>query len=231
MDVLQDYLTIYQRFSVENTWRKKEREERHQRLMEWQNHTYSQMPDINEIISFVERNPELVYERPFITKLLVPCVVKDLASDSIAALAYLLRATETKGIGTTKDKLNVVCEALNWEHTPLHLVALVLEKEPENKVALYYKYRILMQTIHFSIHEVPLGILTGVNGAEKAEVPQMLKNLDEFEALSHLLGENQQALIDLCRRLYLGWSHYLDETNQYRGFEDYLRKHDISYDS
>lgn len=231
MKVLQDYLATYQRFPVENTWKKEERKERHKRLMEWQTRTYSQMPDINEIVSFVESNPELVFERPFIIKLLVPCAAKDLASDSIKAIAYLLHMTDIQDIGTTKDNLSIVCEALNWEYTPINLATLILEKDPNNRVAMYYKYKRLQQIIHFSIHEVPWGILNGMNGAEKAEVPQMLKNLDEFEDLNQLLGENQQALIDLCRSLYLSWSQYLDESDQYSGFEEYLREHNISYNS
>ncbi len=38
--------------------------------------------------------------------------------------------------------------------------------------------------LEFSIHEMPTGILNGMNGAGITDIPAMLKDIEEFEYLS-----------------------------------------------
>jgi hypothetical protein len=198
-------------------------------LTEWQNCHYSQMPDMEEIRSFIKDNPDLVYERPFFLKILVPCIYEDIENNSIDAIRFMFEKNSDHNIGTTRDLVEIFCEEINWTYTPFDIAAFILKKEPNNKTVLYYKYELMSRTIGFTIHEVPSGILNGMNGAEKSAIPKMLENLNEFEQLCSVLEENRKGFIDLCRRLYLAWDEYLDNKRSYDHFVDYLDKHHICY--
>lgn len=228
-DVLQDYLNIYQRFPVHSTWKKNDRKERHRMLIEWQNRHYLQTPDIEVIRSFIKCNPNLVYERIFFLKLLVPCIYMDIENNSIDAIRFMFEKNNDRNAGTTSDFVEIFCEASNWTYTPFDVAAFILNKEPNNKTVLHYKYELMSRIISFTIHEVPCGILNGMNGAEKSAIPKMLENLNEFEQVCSVLEENQKAFIDLCRRLYVAWDEYLDNKRSYNSFVDYLDKHHICY--
>ncbi|WP_313133264.1 hypothetical protein [Anaerocolumna sp.] len=228
-EVLQDYLNIYQRFPVHSTWKKSDRKERHHMLMDWQNCYYSQMPDMGEIRSFIKCNPDLVYERPFFLKVLVPCIYEDIENNSIDAIRFMFEDDSDHYIGTTRDFVEIFCEASDWAYTPFDVAGFILKKEPDNKTVLHYKYVLMSRIIGFTIHEVPYGILNGMNGAEKSAIPKMLEDLSEYEQLCSVLGENQKAFIDLCRRLYLAWDKYLDNKRSYSHFAEYLDKHHICY--
>lgn len=231
--VLQDYLEIYQRFPSDNTWNKAEKKERHKQIMEWQKRGYQDMPDIDEIDAFIKENPKLVFEKPFWVKLLVPCVYEDIENGTIKAIRYLFESNQSDDVGNMRDYVNIFCEASGWKYSPEQLINIVLEKEPDNQVVLQNKYVRDLNYLSFSVHEIPYGVLNGMNGAEKSSIPLMLEILEGFEEICAKLGRldtEHKNFIDFCRRMYVAWAEYLDKIENYNGFCDYLEKNNIEFE-
>lgn len=231
--VLQDYLEIYQRFPSDKTWNKADKKERHKQIIGWQKRDYSDMPKIDEIDAFMKENPELVFEKLFWVKTVVPCVFKDLENGTIDAIKYLFEKNDAADVGNMRDCVNIFCEASGWKYSPSELINMVLDKEPDNQTVLHNKYIRELQYFSSSIHEVPCGVLNGMNGAEKSALPVMMDNLADFEDICVKLGkldDKHKNFIDLCRRLYVAWGEYLDKINEYNGFQDYLERNNVEYE-
>lgn len=231
-NVLKDYLEIYECFPVKGTWKKDERKARHKRLTEWQKQEYLQMPSMKEIMSFMEENTGLIYERPFYLKVIVPLVYKDIENHTIEAVRFLFESTREKDIGSRRDYVEIFCEASGWQFSPYQLIDLALDQEPDNQKVLYYKYKLMIRYMSFSIHEIPNLVLDGMYGAKKEAIPGMLNFLDGFQQVCEKVGkldQEHQEFIALCRRMYLAWDAYMNHVSKYDGFNDYLEKNHIEY--
>lgn len=106
---------------------------------------------------------------------------------------------------------------------------MVLLKEPDNEIVIYYKYTFIKRRLQSSIHEVPSGVLSGMDGAQREELPYMKKELSAFVSLSKKLCKANSGLIQKCTAMYVAWEQYLNHSENYKNFEDYLIKNDISY--
>lgn len=113
---------------------------------------------------------------------------------------------------------------------------MVLEKDPNNEVALKVKYFIEKEYLWNSIHEIPFGVLNGMNGASISDIPNMLSSVDRFQAVSNKLKFdndetfiNDEILIEDCRKFYNAYGEYLQQPDRYADFEDYLNKNNIPY--
>lgn len=95
--------------------------------------------------------------------------------------------------------------------------------------ALNYKYHALKEYLTFSIHEIPVGVLYGMNGASVSNIPAMLKDLDEFEMISKKLDKIDSNLIADCRKYHNAYKDYLQNLTEYKNFENYPNTHCISY--
>jgi len=230
-DVLADYKEIYDRYPATAYLSKAGRKERHIKLTEWAAKDYPVLPDIEGIKAFMQKNPDLKFERPFFLKVAVPCVQKDIDSGDLKSLRFLFECNETDDfrIGTDRDYVNLFCEGANYKYNAWALADMVLSKEPDNEIVLYYKYRSIKRVLEYSIHEVPSGVLSGVDGANKEDIPGMLKRLHEFAAISKKLGKDDGRLIQICETMYEAYGQYLGSFEEYAGFEDYLIRHNIPY--
>lgn len=228
-DVLSDYLEIYKLYPANAFLSKTQRKERHCALMNWAKQDYQSMPNIEEIIAFININDTLHYEQPFCIKAVVPCVQKDINERNTRAIRFLFECNgkDDGRIGTTRDYTFIFCLETDFQYTQMELVDMVLLKEPDNEIVLYYKYTFLKNRLQFSIHEVPWGVLSGMNGAEKEHLPHMKKELSAFISLSKKLCKGDNELIQECSTMYAAWEQYLDHIEKYRSFEDYLIKHII----
>jgi len=230
-DVLVDYLEIYNRYPSNDFLSKAQRKARHHELMMWEKQKYTAMPTIEEIKTFMRKNDALKYEQPFFLKVVVPCVQRDISEDNIQSLRFLFECNgmEDYRIGTDRDYVYLFCLGTNFKYNAWNLADMVLSKEPDNEIVMYYKYRSIKRVLEYSIHEVPLGVLAGIDGAKKEDIPDMIKNLREFATLSKKLNKNDNHLIKECDTMYTAWEQYLSNIKNYNSFEDYLTKHDIAY--
>lgn len=187
------------------------------------------MPDLDEIMAFMKINNTLKYEQPFILKIMVPCVQSDLDAGSIRAIRFLFDCNDGHRVGTDKDYVYMFCFDSDTEYRPIDLADMVLAKEPDNEGVLHYKYILLGSFLRYSLHEIPLGVLSGIDGTKEEKMADMNTSLREFVALSERLGKDDKDLIQECTIMYAAYEQYLDHAKNYSNFEDYLIKHNIPY--
>jgi len=230
-DILVDYLNIYVRYPADSFSSKTSRKARHYELMNWAKQEYQSTPNIDEIISFMRTNSTLKYEQPFFLKVVTPCVQKDINEGRIESLRFLFECNGMNNhrIGTTIDYVNIFCLGTDYQYNAWDLADMVLSIEPDNQTVMYYKYISILHFLDYSIHEVPMGVLSGIDSAEKEHMSGMNRNLREFITLSKKLGKNDENFILKCTIIYAAWEQYLDNTQKYYSFEDYLVKHNLTY--
>ena len=225
-DVLTDYLQLYNRYPANAHLSKAQRKTRHNELMKWTKQAYQAMPDINEIITFMQANDTLHYEQPFFTKVVIPCVLKDIDNGKITSLRFLFACNGMdSNKGTTTDYINLLCAATNYKYdNTLVLADMVLLHEPENQIVLNYKYMTLLHTLNYFLHEVPWAVL-----CNKEAVPYRLKELNEFAIVSEKIGKYDGRLIQKWGDIFTAWGQYLSNEESYSSFEDYLIINQIAY--
>lgn len=70
-----------------------------------------------------------------------------------------------------------------------------------------------------------------MNGASISDIPNMLNAVDSFQAVSNKLRiDNDDVLIEDCRKFYAAYREYLQQVDEYADFEDYLNKNNIPYE-
>lgn len=231
--ILTDYLDICSRFRKDGL-SKPERKLRHALLTEWaKKHYADDNPTIPELYDFGDEYGDMCHNRIFIEKVIVPVVDDDMKNGNIEGLKFLfycLRGYEDVSCNSSESPVWIFCNAINYQFGTMQLADMVLEKEAEEENALNYKYRHLLDFFEFSIHEMPTGILNGMNGASKSDIPEMLKDIDEFERISGILNMPlYEDLINYCRKYYTAYGDYLQNFNQYESFEEYMSLNGISY--
>ena len=118
------------------------------------------------------------------------------------------------------EENNYYSKFFNWAYDSFgdryDLLNTLLEREPNYLPALTQKFQLLLNAASLSVHELPWGILAGIDGADAKDIPAMLASLDDFVAD--------------CRRYYLAWQDYLyTETRLQLSFGDFLKQRGISY--
>ena len=229
--ILQDYLTICNQFPTKPLG-KKQRCQRHQALMEWQNRPYDGIISIAELFTFWKNHADLPLGKPFCIKVVVPSVLTDLERGNTEGIRFLFESNQAKAdydIGTTEDFVEIFCAETGYRYQPYQLADMLLTREPQNQTVLRHKYLLLKRYIEFSIHEVPYGILNGMNGAEASALPAMLRDLEEFAEICRKLTLDEEALIRTTSMLYHAYETYLQAAETYNDFADYLEQHQIPY--
>lgn len=232
--LLADYLEICLKFRKEYL-SKAERKQRHILLTEWAKTQYDDSnPTILELYEFWDKYKDVSYNKIFIEKAIVPTVNNDFQGGGIEGLKFLfycLRGRDAIEYISTTSPVFIFSNENNYKYTSVQLADLVLEKEPDNDDALKLKYFQEKEHLWNSIHEIPLGVLNGMNGANISDIPNMLSSVDSFEAISNKLKiDDDETLIEDCRKYYVAYGEYLKQRNQYNNFEDYLFRNNIPFE-
>lgn len=232
--ILADYLEICLKFQKEYL-SKPERKQRHILLTEWAKTQYADgNPTIPELYEFWDKYKEVCYNKFFIEKAIIPTVNDDFQSGGIEGLKFLfycLRGKDVIEYISTTSPVFIFSNENNYKYGSVQLADMVLEKEPNNEDALKVKYFIGKEYLWNSIHEIPFGVLNGMNGASVSDIPDMLSSVDSFEAISNKLKmDDDKTLIEDCRKFYNAYREYLKQQNQYNNFEDYLIRNNIPFE-
>lgn len=229
--ILQDYLAICSQFPAKSLG-KKQRKERHQALMHWLKQPYDSVVSIAALYAFQSAHASLPLGKPFCTKVVVPAVLSDMESGSIEGLRFLFESSQARPdfeIGTTDDFVEIFCAEAGHRYQPYQLADMILEREPQNQAALQHKYFLLKRYLAFSIHEVPYGILSGMDFAEPFALSAMVQDLEEFARICRKLSIDEKPFIKKTAALYHAYAAYLNAAEEYDDFADYLRRHSIPF--
>lgn len=230
--VLAEYISICSKFRKDGL-SKPERKQRHALLSEWTKNIHmDEMPTLVELCKFQDCYGELCYNTLFIKFVIVPVVAADFENDGIDSIKFLFSCFRghDRLYNDANSPLSIFCDAIGYKYNPMQLADKVLETEPENLDVLNFKYYTLKSYLEFSLHEMPSGILDGMNGASVSAIPDMLHIVDEFQYLSERLSQNDDStLIADCRKFYLAYEGYLKNLDSFKDFADYLNRNGIEY--
>lgn len=110
------------------------------------------------------------------------------------------------------------------------LLRTALRQDPNDSHARRMLISFLESSLEFSIHEVPSGVLYGMNGASIDECDLLKEELDEFCSLISAEGcrDRYQDLVDECRLHFSAYQEYLKRRQQFTSYAAYLaEKHNI----
>lgn len=228
MKLLQDYLSLF----LENEKRiisKKDRKERHNKLLQWFKIDYSEYPSANEILKFVSKHNEIINVM-FCDKVIIPCLNDAIDKGNVEDIRIIFEANSLSGNGISSESDFIIrfCKYKNWSYTPMDLIDLVLKDIPQDKSALYYKYTLLKNWIEYSVHEVPIGVFPDVDKKEFI-LEDSLRTLDDFKSICFTLGYNENQLISRCEKIYRSYVDYINNLSNYKNFEEYLLSNKIDW--
>lgn len=199
-------------------------------MMKWKNAEYMEMPDFNAIISFIDAHLSIPIIKPFIQKLLIPAVYRDICHHKFESLKSLFERIPSEVINTDRDYIFLLEEATKFQYSTTQLADMVLVNDPNHTATLQYVYSVLARILSFSIHEIPAGVLCGMNGADLMQITYLKKDLQKFRELSDKLNhDHDKEFIQYCDTMYSAYADYLEHRNQYENFEIYLVRHNIEY--
>lgn len=232
--VLSDYLEICSKFR-ETGLSKVERKQRHILLSEWDKKDYAdEIITTGDIRNFWNQYSDICWNKLFTCKVICPVIAIDLENGGVEGLKFLFHCFNgyENSYTNAESPLGLFCEYTEYKYEPLQLADLLLERDNDNIDALRYKYHILKYFLDFSLHEMPNGILNGMNGASISDIPAMLEDINKFETIAKRLNMPLcETLIADSRKYYTAYGDYLQHIDQYEDFEDYLRSNEILYKS
>jgi hypothetical protein len=81
--------------------------------------------------------------------------------------------------------------------------------------------------LRFSLHEVPAGVLYGMDGASSEQCQELEADLEEFCRLIALeqMQERYAELVGACRHHFRGYRDYLLHREKYESYAGYLSQH------
>lgn len=230
--VLAEYISICSQFRKDGL-SKPERKQRHVMLSEWAKNIHAnEIPTLLELYQFRDYYDELCYNNLFIKYVIVPVVAADFENNGIDGIKFLFCCFRghDRLYNDANSPLSIFCDYIGYKYDSLQLADKVLDVEPENIDVVNFKYYTLKSYLEFSLHEMPSGILDGMNGASVSAIPDMLHIVDEFQYLSERLSLNDDsALITDCRKFYSAYENFLKNLDSFKNFADYLNRNGIEY--
>jgi hypothetical protein len=86
------------------------------------------------------------------------------------------------------------------------------------------RYRHARAWLDQAVHELPAGVLWGVDGATPAQCAEMLDDLDDFARVCARLGlHDHSEFIEACRWHFDHCPHYLGRSRHFVDYETYIR--------
>ena len=97
----------------------------------------------------------------------------------------------------------------NYHYTAAELINKGLQFAPDDKELLQMYEVKTANYLNYSIHEVPIGIIYGNNGATIEQCDELLELVNEYEQVCKKLGLDRKELIDDCKYFYSLYKEYL----------------------
>ncbi len=97
-----------------------------------------------------------------------------------------------------------------------------MEISPEDKELLQIYETDLTNFLSYTIHEIPHGVLYGINGANETECDELIELLSEYKKVCGKLSLERNDLIEECEFHFQNYKIYLQKTSKYSSYEDFL---------
>lgn len=112
------------------------------------------------------------------------------------------------------------------EQSELGLLRAAVRQDPDDGASRQRLIEIIADRLRYSLHELPVGVLFGTDGATPEECLELERELDEFcELLAGAAGgPDYRELVAACRLHFPAYRDYLFNRAAYRSYEDYLAR-------
>jgi hypothetical protein len=157
---------------------------------------------------------------PLFAQLVYPVLEREIALDNLQAIRVLLQYTRLLNNYNSMQKLSDGYSAKS-------LVKRYLHYDPDNHEILMKKEALLSNDLYFAVHELPHGVLYGMDGATLDGCKELIDLLEEYKSTCQKLQIDRNADICYYEMHFQGYLDYLLHRNLYKGYRDYIQKYNL----
>lgn len=171
-----------------------------------------------DTIAIIEelQSKKITIRQPLYKHLIYPILSSQVAQNNVAAIKGLLKLDEH------------LLSYQAYSHDATYSWATLLEQgltiAPNDTELLKLSEQTIRNYLNYTLHEIPIGVLFGQDGATIAECDVLIEKVVEFENLCNQLELDEKELIENCKFYYTAYKAYLAVYPNYQNFEDYLNK-------
>ncbi len=157
---------------------------------------------------------------PLFAQVIYPVLQREIKSGNLQAVSVLLQYT--------------VCL---YNYNRMHhlqdgysegaLIKRYLQRDPENHDILLRKEAFLAKMVHYALHELPQGVLYGINGATAEQCGELLNLLEDYTRTCQTLQLDRSATIRYAAMHFQGYQDYLLHRQLYKNYLDYIHQHHL----
>ncbi len=152
---------------------------------------------------------------PLFAQLIYPVLEREIASDNLQAIPVLLQYT------ALLNNYNIMKKFYDG-YSAGALVKRYLQHEPDNHEMLMKKEALLFNDLYFAVHELPHGVLYGMNGATLDGCKELIGLLEEYKNTCQKLQVDRNADICYYEMHFQGYQDYLLHRDLYKNYLDYI---------
>ncbi|MBJ7429379.1 MAG: hypothetical protein JHD28_10555, partial [Bacteroidia bacterium] len=171
--------------------------------------------DIIAIIDMLQ-SKNITIRQPLYKHLIYPILLVQVAQNNIDAIKALLKLDEQ----LTSYQAYSHDTTYSWEM----LLEQGLTIAPNDTELLKLSEQTTRNYLTYTLHEIPIGVIYGEDGATIAECDELLEKVIQYENLCNELQFDERELIENCKFYYTAYKAYLAVYQNYQNFEDYLNK-------
>lgn len=162
------------------------------------------------------QSKKITIRQPLYKHLIYPILLAQVAQNNVAAIKGLLKLDEH------------LLSYQAYSHDTTYSWAMLLEQgltiAPNDTELLKLSEQTTRNYLNYTLHEIPIGVLFGQDGATIAQCDELIEKVVEFENLCNQLELDEKELIENCKFYYTAYKAYLAVYANYQNFEDYLNK-------
>jgi hypothetical protein len=208
--VFSEYIQIHHKGLTRNLRNAKIRE-----LLESQDLSGIEIEELVEFEKELEKL-QLSFSSSFFEKVFFPRLEQGFQADEPDSIKLLLKHIQIVYQVERKRETSV--------YSKFALIDKGLKVCPTDRQLLKTKEQSLTSYLGFTIHEVPSGVLYGMNGSSATECLALLATLGEYKQLCDSLEVDRKELITECEFHYQHYYTYLQHLQEYQSYEEYLNK-------
>jgi hypothetical protein len=167
----------------------------------------------------VDHGLDLVIRRPMFVRAIFPALLAGYGSHLPGCAGWLAALFDhLRSNPTCRDRLPLE------ESTELGLLRAAIRDDPADRRSRARWIDNFAYRLHYAIHEVPAGVLYGIDAASPEQCQELERGLDEFSRMvdEDGLSERHSDLIRACRRHFRGYRDYLLNRDRFASYAAYL---------
>jgi hypothetical protein len=166
------------------------------------------------------KSSQATIRMPLFAQLVYPVLEREIASDNLRAIRVLLQFT------TLLNNYNIM-QKLYDGYSAKSLIKRYLQYDPDNHEILMKKEALLSNDLYFAVHELPHGVLYGMDGATLDGCKELIDLLEEYKSTCQKLQIDRNADICYYEMHFQGYLDYLHHRHLYKGYRDYIHQHNL----